>query len=113
MRYIYNEAGGVVNGVIFYFEMGDKEIALQTFKILVASAELPTSIVWRGVCMTPSDVLFNLVRTKDIGRGFLGVRFTTSESKLLKRYLVFLRATYPALTPLTREIDSRVFGTVQ
>jgi len=84
VRYAYNEAGGVVNGVIFFFEKGDEKIALRTENI-------------------DSD-------------GYLGVRFTVgtvSENELLKRYLVFLRAVCPALAPLTREIDSRVFGTVQ
>lgn len=113
MRYIYNKAGGVVNGVIFFFEERDREIALKTFDFIATSDQKPTSIVWDGLCLEPLEVV-NLLRTANIdSEGYLGVRFTVSEGELLKSYLSFLKITYPALAPLTRQIDSRVFGTVQ
>lgn len=111
MRYAYNEAGGVTNGVIFFFERGDEEIALRTFDVITKSDQKPTSIVWDGLCLEPLEAM-RLLRTASIGSdGYLGVRFTVNESELLKSCLTFLRAAYPALALITREIDSQVFGT--
>ena len=111
MRYTYNETAGVTNGVMFFFERGDEEIALRTFDVINASEQRPTSIVWDGLCLEPLEAI-RLLRTASMGNGgYLGVRFTVNERELLKSYLTFLRAAYPALALLTREVDSRVFGT--
>lgn len=115
MRYSYNEVGGLINGVMFFFEKGDTEIAVRTFKAINASEQLPTSIVWNGDCPAPSEVLRRLRERNALDNGFLGVRFTVDESRfesrLLREYLEFLGENYPALSSLTDEINSQVFGT--
>lgn len=112
MRYAYNEVGRLINGVIFFFEKGDTEIAIQTFEVIKTSKQLPTSIAWNGGnYTTPQDVLSKLHQRNTLDSGFLGVTFTIDESQLLREYLDFLKEEYPNLLSLTNEIDSRVFGT--
>ena len=48
MRYADNTIGGIVNGVIFYFEEGDEVIAIDIFEIVEASEKPPTSVAWSG-----------------------------------------------------------------
>ena len=111
MRYTYNEVGKLINGVMFFFEKGDTEIAMGTFEIINASEQLPTSIVWNGDSPAPSEVLRRLCEHDGLDNGFLGVRFTIDESQLLRECLGFLRDNYPALSPIAEEVDIQVFGT--
>lgn len=93
MRYAYNEIGGLINGVILYFEKDDEEIIAETLRVIEASDQRPTSIV------------------RDSSEFVVGIRFTTDEDRLLKEVLCFFKEDYPALAPMAEEIDSRVFGT--
>lgn len=92
MRYAYNETGGLINGVILYFEKGDEEITSETLRVIEASGQRPTSIV------------------RDSPEFVVGIRLTTDEDRLLKEVLDFFREEYPALTPMAEEIDAKVFG---
>ena len=92
MRYAYNEVGGLINGVIFFFEKGDEEITEETLRVIEASDQLPTSVV------------------RDSPEFVVGIRLTTDEDRLLKQVLDFFREDYPALTQMAEEIDSQVFG---
>lgn len=113
MRYAYNETDGLINGVIFFFEKGDAEIAIETFKIINSSEQKPTSIVWNGISLTSSEVLSKLREPKTLNnKGYLGVRFTVEESRLLKECLTFFKKNYPALLPIIKGIDSQVFGVI-
>lgn len=113
MRYAYNEVGGLINGVMFFFEKGDTEIAAATFEVIKSSEQLPTSIVWNGACPTVPEVLSKLRQRDALDTGFLGVRFTVDESRLLRECLDFLRESYPAVSLLVDEIDGQVFGIPQ
>ena len=93
MRYAYNEVGGLINGVIFFFEKGDEEITEETLRVIEASDQLPTSVV------------------RDSPEFVVGIRLTTDEDRLLKQVLDFFREDFPALAPLADEIDNKVFGT--
>jgi len=110
MRYVYNEAGQLTNGVIFYFEAGDVEIALVLFEIVNVSDESPTSIVWDSECLTVDEVLRRLKSPNALDQGLLGIRFTLSESKLLKSCLSQLALSFPGLSTLTQKIKDEVFG---
>lgn len=113
MRYTYNEIGGLINGVILFFEKGDDEIAAATFEVINASGQTPTSIVWDGACPTVPEVLSKLRQYGALDTGFLGVRLMIHEDRLLKELLTFMRESYPALLPVVEDIDSLVFGTLQ
>ena len=93
MRYAYNEIGGLINGVIIFFEKGDEEIAEETLRVVDASDQRPTGIV------------------RDSPEFVVGIRLTTDEDRLLKQVLDFFKEDYPALTPIAEEIDDKVFGT--
>lgn len=95
MRYAYNETGGLINGVMFFFEKGDEEIAKETLRVIEASDQKPTSIV------------------QDSPEFVTGIRVTVDEDRLLKKLLAFLREDYPALLPIVEEIDNQVFGIPQ
>ena len=110
MRYFYNDLGKLINGVIFFFEKGDVEIAIKTFELILTSKQVPASIVWEGHSTIPSEILNELRIPKVLDQGYLGVRFTISEDLLLKKYLGFLRKRYPALSSIVDEINIKVFG---
>lgn len=95
MRYAYNEIGGLINGVMFFFEKGDEEIVAATFEVINASDQTPTSVV------------------RDSSEFVTGIRLTVDEDRLLKELLVFMRESYPALLPIVEEIDNQVFGIPQ
>ena len=111
MRYAYNEVGDLINGIIFFFQNGDAEIATATFEVINASEQRPTGIVWNGFSPTPQETLSKLYEQGALSTGFLGVMFTVDEDRLLREVLEFLREDYPLLLPLVEEVDSRVFGT--
>lgn len=111
MRYAYNEVGELINGVIFFFEKGDTEIAVRTFEVINASKQWPTSVVWNGTCPMLSEVLSKLHQHGALNNGFLGVRLMVDESQLLKELLAFMGESYPTLLPMVKDIDSQVFGT--
>ena len=111
MRYAYNEVGGLINGVIFFFEKGDTEIAAATFEVINASEQKPTSIVWAGVRLTAQEVLSKLREHNALNTGYLGVRLMVDENRLLKELLTFMRESYPVLLPMVEDIDGLVFGT--
>src|SRR3989344_8198274 len=109
MRYAYNEVGGLINGIIFFFQNGDTEIATATFEVINASEQRPTGIVWNGFSPTPQETLSKLYERDSLGAGFLGVMLTVDEDRLLREVLEFLREDYPLLLPLVDEIDSQGF----
>lgn len=111
MRYAYNEIGGLTNGVIFFFEKGDDEIATATFEVINASEQTPTSVVWNGTCPTVPEVLSKLRQHGALDTGFLGVRLMITEDRLLKELLAFMRESYPALLPMVKDIEGLGFGT--
>lgn len=111
MRYAYDEVGRLVNGVMFFFEKGDEEIAAATFEVINASEQLPTGILWGEYSPTPSEVLSKLRERNALNHGYLGIWFTVYEDQLLKELLSFLREDYPALLPIVEEIEGLVFGT--
>lgn len=113
MRYAYNDIGGLTNGVIFFFEKGDIEIARETFKVINTSKQQSTSILYNGVRLSSQEVLFKLREYSALDDGFLGVRFTVDESQLLREVLKFMKESYPALLSITEEIDNQVFGIPQ
>lgn len=113
MRYAYDEVGRLVNGVMFFFEKGDTEIALGTFEVINASEQLPTGIIWNGHSPTPSEVLSKLRERNALDHGYLGIWFTVYEDRLLRELLAFLKESYPALLPIVEEIDNQVFGIPQ
>lgn len=94
MRYAYNEVGGLINGVMFFFEKGDDEIVEQTLRVIEASDQTPTSTV------------------RDSPKFVTGIRLTTDEDQLLKQLLGLFAKEYPSLAPMAEEINSRVFGTI-
>ena len=110
MEYVYNEEGRLINGVIFFFNKGDDEIARETFRVISTSKQSPTSIVWDGYSFTPEEVLKRLNNPSALDQGGLGVRLTVYEDQLLKSYLDFLRENYPVMSPITDEIDKKLFG---
>ena len=122
MRCAYNEIGGVVNGINFFFERGDEEIVVETFRNIIASRQLPTSTIWNGLSMAPTEVLQKLKEEKVLEDGYIGVRFivwnkfsmtpTIDEGQPLKIYLEFLRKKYPILLSFTDEISQKVFGII-
>lgn len=105
MRYANNEIRKIVNGVIFYFETGDEEIAIDVFEIVEASEKLPTSVAWNGECMNPAKASHRL-QTSGLTEGdWLGIRLTTDDSQLLKGCLELFKESYPALSPMVSEIE--------
>jgi len=120
MRYAYNEVGGLVNGVNFFFEKGDDEIVGETFRGMADSRQLPTSILWNGLHMTPREVLQKLHEKDALSEGYLGVRFivwnkfsktpNVDEGQPLRAYLAFIRKKYPALLSLADGIERDVFS---
>ncbi|MBI2068636.1 MAG: hypothetical protein HYT67_00810 [Candidatus Yanofskybacteria bacterium] len=113
MLYAYNEVGGLINGVMFFFEKGDTEIAAATFEVINASEQTPTGIVWNGDCPTVPEVLSKLRQHGALDTGFLGVRLMIDEDRLLKELLTFMRENHPGLLLMVEEIDGQVFGTPQ
>jgi hypothetical protein len=110
MRYAYSETGEIINGVMVFFEKGDTEIAIETFKVINASTQRPTSIIWNGTSMTPSEALSRLRKTNALDEDFLGVRFTVEDGQLLKDCLEFFKDNYPAIESVVQEINMQVFG---
>lgn len=115
MKYAFSEEGRLINGVIIYFEAGDRDIAIETFKFISNSGKTPTSIVWDGYSPEVKEVLSRLRQEPGVlNSGTLGVRLTVNETdRLLKDYLAFLLKRYPALSAFVKNIDSNVFGTPQ
>ena len=111
MRYANNEIRQIVNGVIFYFEVGDEEIATDVFEIVEASVKPPTSVVWKEECMSSAEALHKL-QTSGLAEGeWVGVRLTTDDSCLLKEILELFKENYSALLPMVGEIESQLLVT--
>ena len=111
MRYADNTIGGIVNGVIFYFEEGDEVIAIDIFEVVEASEKPPTSVAWNGECMSAADALIRLQTDGLLEDEWLGLRLTIDDSDLLKACLELFKEYYPALAQMTEGIDDQVFGT--
>lgn len=107
MRYAYDrDVMGFSSNVMFFFEKGDERIANGTIRVLVASKKLPTSLVWEGVPLTPTEALLIIQNTSALDQGYLGVRFMfDSDRLLLKSYLDFLRENYPVLYPMIADVE--------
>jgi len=111
MKFDYNETELSVNGVIFFFEADDVEIARKSFEMIVASGKFPTSIVWHGQYVSPAEVLRRLHSPDALDQGPLIIRLTLDEPDLLRLYLDGLAKHYPTLTELTQRIKARILGT--
>ena len=110
MRYTYNEVGLLTNGVIFYFESGDIEIARDSIRTILFSRQVPATLILRDRHLSPAQALSELNLPNALSRGYLGIRFIVDETQLLGLYLNSLNK-YPALSMLTQEIRAKVFGT--
>lgn len=111
MRYSYNKTREIINGVIFYFDEGDEEIATDVLKLVEASEKPPTSIVWNGECLTAAEVLHKLL-TDGLAEGdWLGIRLTTDDLPLLKEILELFKDDYPPLSQMIGEIEGQLLVT--
>lgn len=111
MRYAYNETQQIVSGVIFYFEAGDEPIAEDVFDLIEEFEKPPTSVVWNGECMYPTEASQKL-QTKDLAEGdWLGIRLTIDDSPLLKKILDLFKENYPALSQMVHGIEEQLFAT--
>lgn len=111
MRYANNKIGGIINGVIFYFEEGDEEIATDVFELVEVSARPPTSIAWNGECMSPIEALHQL-QTLGLKEGdWIGVRLTIDDKHLLRECLELFKESYPTLSPMIAEVEGNIFNT--
>ena len=110
MRYADNVIGGIVNGVIFYFEEGDEVIAIDIFELVEASEKPPTSIAWNGECLNAADALHRLRRTGLAEDDWLGLRLTIDDRPLMMEILKLFKEVYPALAPTIDRTES-IFGT--
>ena len=111
MLYAYNEVGELINGVIFFFEKDDAEIATATFEVINTSGQRPIGIVWNGFSPTPQETLLKLRERGALDAGFLGIMLTVDESQLLREVLEFMKENYPALLQIVDRIDGQIFGT--
>ena len=111
MRYAYNKIAQITNGVIFYFEVGDEEIAIDVLELVEASEKPPTSIVWSGECVTAAEASHRL-RSLGLPEGeWLGIRLTIDDLPLLKEILELFKESYPALLPMVGEIEGQLLTT--
>ena len=111
MKYAYNEVGGLINGVIFFFEPGDEELAREAFGVINRSLQSPTSIVWGGMPLIKNEALgrFRPFGAKTLEEGTIGIRFTVeAEAELLSECLDALEAHGSVLSGLAQEIKSEV-----
>lgn len=111
MRYADNQTKGVVNGVIFYFEEGDEQIATDVFEIVNGSERPPTSVVWNGECLTSAEALHRLQTDGLTEDEWLGIRLTIDELPLLREVLDLFTEDYPALGEVVAEIEGKLFMT--
>lgn len=104
-------SGLFINGVVFFFESGEIDIARQTLKLIEKSHQQPTTIMWNSYDLNVSETLMMLNEPDILDDGELGVRFTLYDSVLLRKYLDFLKEKYPAVLPVIDDIDRKMFGT--
>ena len=109
MRYANNEMGRIVNGVIFYFEEGDYEIATDVLDLIDASEKPPTSVAWSGECMNDADASHRLQTSGLAESDWLGIRLTIDDLPLLKEILGLFKEHYPALSQMVAEIEGELF----
>ena len=110
MKYAYTEMGRLTNGVMFFFEAGDIEIACASLDMIRAAKQHPCCIMWNGNRITPVEALGMLRLPGALDQKFLGIRFTLDEGRLLTAYLEHLAEAYPALAALVQDIKNNVLG---
>jgi len=111
MQYAYGKVGKIINSITFFFEEGDDEIAIETFKVISTLKRPPTSIVRDGSCLSISEVLYEL-RAGNISGDGIGVRFMADDDQSLRKCLDLFRNNYPVLSSLADEIEDKILGQV-
>ncbi len=109
MKFCYNENGGLVNGVIFYFEVGDEPLVTLAQDVISESRQTPTTIYWAGQILTKENLArFNPVSLKE---SVLGIRLTMEdEPELLKDFLKTLGENESCLSEFTDRVQEKIFG---
>jgi len=111
MRYVYNKTGKIINGVIFYFEAADEPIAEDIFNLIEESEKPPTSVVWNGECMYPTEASQRLQAEGLAKDDWLGIRLTIDDLVLLKKILGFFKENYSNLSRMVHGIEEQLFVT--
>ncbi len=107
MMYLPKKIGDIVNGVIFFFDEGDEELASLLMDIILESYESPTSIVLgdRTISRNEAVGLLCPISEDSLKNKTLIVGLTNEDDpKLISDYLDALVIEYPHYLDLVNKL---------